>query len=90
MKRILLSLLILGMFLLPNNASACIGIGTYWCGDYDVQDECTKQCKSFSQGFCSDGTVLDYWSAIIYEPSCSSYEGCWCEVVCTSNDCPLV
>ena len=89
MKRILLSLLVLGMFLLPNNASACKSTSTYWCDNYDDESQCAMECETYAESFCGSDILLDSWSTVYYEPACSTYEACACEVLCTDEDCPL-
>ena len=89
MKRILLSLLVLGMFLLPNNASSDVCyIDEYsYCVDVNSSEEaaaCRDECKFVATNLCKKycGTKPDYWGDIIYDPYCPSEESCYCEYEC--------
>ena len=91
MKRILLFLFVLGMFLLPNNASSVCHIDEYsYCVDVNSAEEeaeCINECKHVAKNLCQKycGTAPDYWADVIYDPYCPAEESCYCEYECPES-----
>lgn len=87
MKRILLSLLVLGMFLSPNNASSndvCF-IDEYASCSNVSPAQCNQACRNLAYDGCDIWCETDpsyYWSVVYYDPYCPEMEACYCEFEC--------